>query len=245
MKLDVDVRITLGEGARRFDLRACFASAQARLVLFGPSGAGKSVTLQMLAGLLRPDAGRIVLDGRVLFDSQARIDVPARERRIGYLFQDYALFPHLNVERNIAFGLMPLLARRIDAATRERVDSMMQALDISALGKRLTHELSGGQRQRVALARALVREPDVLLLDEPFSALDTSLRARVRAELEDIRRRFEVPMVLISHDLDDAQHFADTLVVFEPGCVTDVVHGAPGVAAALSKARAAALGAVA
>ncbi|MEO6033264.1 MAG: ATP-binding cassette domain-containing protein [Burkholderiaceae bacterium] len=245
MNLEVDVRVTLGRGARRFALDARFASTQERLVLFGPSGAGKSVTLQMLAGLLKPDHGRIVLGERVLFDSAARIDVPARERRIGYLFQDYALFPHLNVEHNIAFGLTPLLARRIDDATRERVAVMMRTLDIAALGTRFAHELSGGQRQRVALARALVREPDVLLLDEPFSALDSTLRARVRTELEDIRRRFDVPMVLISHDLDDAEHFADTLVVFEPGHVVDVVHGAPGVTAALSKARAAALAAAA
>jgi molybdate transport system ATP-binding protein len=241
MKLEVDAHVTLGQGARRFAVNVRFASTQERLVLFGPSGAGKSVTLQMVAGLLRPDAGRIVLSGRVLFDSAAHIDVPARDRRIGYLFQDYALFPHLDVEHNIAFGLMPLLARRIDAAMRDRVEDVMRKLDIAALGTRFAHEISGGQRQRVALARALVREPDVLLLDEPFSALDTSLRARVRTELEDIRRRFDVPMVLISHDPDDVRHFADTLVVFEPGRVVDVVHGAPGVTAALSDARAAAL----
>ena len=232
MKLAVDIQVSLGHGPRRFELRAQFDSMFDRVVLFGVSGVGKSVTLQAIAGLLTPHAGRIVLGDRVLFDSASGIDLPARARRIGYLFQDHALFPHMSVARNIAFGLMPTLPRRIDAATMDRVERVMRALDIAALGARRPHELSGGQRQRVALARALVREPDVLLLDEPFSALDSPLRARVRRELEGIRRRFDVPMVLISHDLEDVDHFADTLVLFEPGRVSQVAHrasvGPPG-----------------
>ena len=224
MKLGVDIELTLGRGAQRFELRARFDSTRERLVLFGPSGAGKSVTLQAIAGLLRPTRGRIVLGERVLFDSAAGIDLPARERGIGYLFQDHALFPHMSVTRNIAFGLMPTLPRRIDPATLARVERVMHALDIAALGPQRPHELSGGQHQRVALARALVREPDVLLLDEPFSALDATLRARVRAELEEVRRRFGVPMVLISHDLEDVRLLADTLVLFEPGRVVRVAH---------------------
>lgn len=224
MELEVDIDVSLGHGAQRFALSAQFASLRERLVLFGPSGVGKSVTLQAIAGLLRPVRGRIALGGRVLFDSAAGIDLPARERRIGYLFQDHALFPHMSVARNIAFGLMPTLPWRIDAATRARVERVMQALDIAALGPRRAHELSGGQHQRVALARALVREPDVLLLDEPFSSLDARLRTRVRTELEAVRERFGVPMVLISHDLEDVARLADTLVLFEPGRVVQVVH---------------------
>ena len=226
MTLSVDIAVSLGAGARRFDLQACFESHLDRIVLFGPSGVGKSVTLQAIAGLLTPQRGRIVLGERVLFDSALGIDVPARERGLGYLFQDHALFPHMNVTRNIAFGLTPTLPRRLDATTLERVERVMQALDIAGLGARTPHALSGGQRQRVALARALVREPALLLLDEPFAALDSPLRARVRRELGEIRERFGVPMVLISHDLDDVAQFADTLVLYEPGRGTRVVHGA-------------------
>ena len=230
MKLDVDIQIRLGQGARRFDLHARFDSAHDRVVLFGPSGVGKSVTLQAIAGLIRPQAGRITLGDRVLFDSERRIDLPARERRIGYLFQDHALFPHMSVARNIAFGLMPTLPGRVDAGTLRQVERVMDALDIAGLGARRPDELSGGQRQRVALARALVREPDVLLLDEPFSALDTALRQRVRGELEAIRRRFGVPMVLISHDAQDVAQFADTLVLFATGRVARVAHRGEGAA---------------
>jgi molybdate transport system ATP-binding protein len=227
MKLMVDIELALGTGtagARGFELRARFESTQDRTVLFGPSGVGKSVTLQAIARLLRPRTGRIAIGERVLFDSERRIDLPARERRIGYLFQDHALFPHMNVLRNIAFGLMPTLPRRIDAGTLAKVERVMAALDIGGLGAHRPDQLSGGQRQRVALARALVREPEVLLLDEPFSALDAALRGRVRAELEEIRARFGVPMVLISHDLDDVMVFADTLVLFAPGRVVQVAH---------------------
>jgi molybdate transport system ATP-binding protein len=227
VKLEVDVRVSLaapGAAQRGFELQARFASTQSRLVLFGPSGAGKSVTLHAIAGLQRPVAGRITLGDRVLFDSQRGIDLPARERRLGVLFQDYALFPHLDVERNIAFGLMPTFARRLPAGVARRVAELMHALDIGALRNSLPRELSGGQRQRVAMARALLREPELLLLDEPFAALDIALRARVRDELEDIQRRFSIPMLLVSHDLDDVHRFADTLVLYQTGRVSQVAH---------------------
>ncbi|RZL05361.1 MAG: ATP-binding cassette domain-containing protein, partial [Rubrivivax sp.] len=150
-------------------------------------------------------------------------NVPARHRRIGYVFQDYALFPHLSVARNIAFGLMPVWPWPVPmrAAIRRRVDEVMQALSIADLHDRRPSTLSGGQRQRVALARALIRQPELLLLDEPFSALDIGLRSRVRTELDDIRRRFKVPMLIISHDLDDVRQFADTLVVYGTGEASD------------------------
>ena len=224
MKISVDITLALGRAPQAFNLAAQFESGSARVVMFGPSGAGKSLTLQAIAGLVRPDAGRIALGGRVLFDSAAGIDLPARERRIGYLFQEHALFPHLSVARNIAFGLLPSLPWRMPASIAMKVERVMQQLDLQGLGERRPHELSGGQRQRVALARALLREPDVLLLDEPFAALDPSLRSRVRAELEGIRQRFAVPMVLITHDLDDVRDLADTLVLFEPGRVAAVAH---------------------
>ncbi len=233
MKISVDVTLALGRAPQAFKLAAQFASSAARTVLFGPSGAGKSLTLQAIAGLVRPDAGRIVLGERVLFDSAAGIDLPARARRVGYLFQEHALFPHLSVARNIAFGLLPALPWRMPASASVRVARVMEQLALHGLAERRPHELSGGQRQRVALARALVCEPDVLLLDEPFAALDPALRASVRSELEGIRQRFDVPMVLISHDLDDVRDLADTLVLFEPGRVAAVAHAQPGDAGAL------------
>ena len=227
MKIAVDITLALGRAPQAFGLSAQFASSTARAVLFGPSGAGKSLTLQAIAGLVRPDAGRIVLGERVLFDSAAGIDLPARARRVGYLFQEHALFPHLNVARNIAFGLLPALPWRTPASASVKVARVMQQLALHGLAERRPHELSGGQRQRVALARALVCEPDVLLLDEPFAALDPALRASVRSELEGIRQRFGVPMLLISHDLDDVRDLADTLVLFEPGRVAAVAHAPP------------------
>lgn len=217
MKLDIDIDMALNDSAKPFSLQARFSSSSDRVVLFGPSGSGKTLTIQAIAGLQRPHKGHIRVGNRTLFDSATGLDLPTRERRVGYVFQDYALFPHLSVERNIAFGLLPTVPWRLSAAQRSKVQAIMKALDIEGLQDRLPAGLSGGQRQRVALARALIREPDVLLLDEPFSALDIGLRSRVRGELDAIQRRFGVPMVLISHDPEDIQVFAETLVMYEMG----------------------------
>jgi len=225
MKLGVDIKLSLGpSGPRPFELQVAFESSLQRIVLFGPSGAGKSLTLQAIAGLQRPDAGRIVLGERVLYDSATGIDLPARERMLGLLFQDYALFPHLDVEHNIAFSLLRTFGLRIGSAVARRVDELLHALDIAALRHSLPAQLSGGQKQRVAIARALLREPQMLLIDEPFAALDSSLRERVRDELDRIQRRFAVPMLLVSHDPDDVQRFASTLVQLEAGKVRHVAH---------------------
>lgn len=233
--LSVDVQLEAESRGRRFAVAVRFASDRPRVVLFGPSGVGKSLTLQAIAGLVRPRAGRIAVGDRVLFDSAARIDIPARERRLGYVFQDYALFPHLDVAQNIAFGQLGTFQRRPSPPVREEVLRLAESLGIAHLLGSRPATLSGGQRQRVALARALLRPPDLLLLDEPFAALDIALRSRVRDELDALRERFAVPLVLISHDIEDVRRFADTLVLLGRNGVAQVMHRDEGDVAACAE----------
>ena len=217
---DIDARVT-APGAE-FRLRAQFEASKKRIALFGPSGSGKSLTLLALAGLLRPGEGRIMVRGQTFFDAGAGLNVPARKRNIGMLFQDYALFPHLSVYDNIAFGLKPVFGP-LRAKHRHRVDELLDLCGLSALAAQRPAQISGGQRQRTALARALATEPELLLLDEPFTALDQPLREKMRSELFTILERFDLPMVMVSHDLDDVDHFAQTLVAFGHGRVLDVI----------------------
>ena len=184
MRWDVSVRKTLGDDAHRFSLDVAFRSEVARLVLFGRSGAGKTLTLKAIAGLLRPDAGHVRVDDETLFDRSGAVDVPARARRFGYVFQEYALFPHLTVRQNIAFGLTLGLRNPARDAVAPAIDRWLDMLELRPVAARYPDQLSGGQRQRTALARALAAEPRALLLDEPFAALDTALRVRLRAELQ-------------------------------------------------------------
>ena len=179
MRIEIDIRKTLRSKGREFSLDACFTCEDDRSVVFGPSGVGKSVTLRAIAGLETPDQGRIAVAGKVLFDSSTGVNVPARERSVAYLFQDYALFPHLNVAQNIGFGLKQWWQRRLSAQVARKVDELLELFELRGLGGAYPRELSGGQRQRVALARALIRRPDALLLDEPFAALDTNAVAVV------------------------------------------------------------------
>jgi len=182
--------------------------------LFGPSGAGKTLTLRHLAGLERADAGRITLGGRVLFDAASGLHLPPRARRVGLVFQDYALFPHLSVGRNVAYGL-PAAAR----ARSERVEALLDRVGLPGYGARGIRTLSGGERQRVALARALAAEPDLLLLDEPFAAVDFRVRRGLRRALTEIQQSTGVPMVLVTHALEDVRALADTLVLLDGGRV--------------------------
>jgi molybdate transport system ATP-binding protein len=188
--------------------------------LFGPSGAGKTLTLACMAGLLRPDAGRIVVDGRVLFDAAAGVDVPPQTRRVGYVFQGYALFPHRTVAENIGFGLRD----RPRADRERRVADIVARLGLGGFERRYPSELSGGQRQRVALGRALAIDPALLLLDEPLSALDAPLRAVLRNDLRAILNDWGTAAVVVTHDFSEAYRLGDRIVVYDAG---RVVQAAP------------------
>ena len=184
-------------------------------VLFGPSGCGKSTILRCLAGIDRPDRGTIQFADETWFDSSARQFRTPQQRDIGFLFQEYALFPHLTVAENVAYGL-----RRLDVARRRMiVNEALERFRIDALRRRYPHEISGGQQQRVALARAVVRRPRLLLLDEPLSALDTSLRDRLRTELRRLLSEFSIPVLLVTHDRTEAIALGDRLVVLDEGRV--------------------------
>ena len=222
MRICVDIRKTMVDRGRRFVLQAAFASSDNFVVLFGESGVGKSLTLKAIAGLLRPDSGFIRCGNRVLFDSERGIDIAIQQRRIGYLLQDYALFPHLTVAQNVGFGLRRPWPLRPTPLERVRVNEMLDVFELCSVAAAYPRDLSGGQRQRAALARALIAQPDLLLLDEPFAALNPLLRSRMRTELTRIRERFQVPVILITHDREDVEAFGDTLVMYEGGAVQGV-----------------------
>ncbi|MDL5030808.1 ATP-binding cassette domain-containing protein [Pelomonas sp. APW6] len=209
-------RGAMGSGfALDLDLR----TAARRLVIHGPSGAGKSLTLQAVAGLLRPDDGLIRVAGETLFDSAQPLDRPSRERRLGYLFQDYALFPHLDVRQNIAFGLQQGWRNPSRTGADERVRHWLGLMGLEGVASQRPHQLSGGQRQRTALARALITEPRALLLDEPFAALDPALRERLRQELSALLERLQIPLLMITHDAEDLERFGEARVQLQDGRV--------------------------
>ncbi|MEA5533403.1 molybdate ABC transporter permease subunit [Crocosphaera sp. XPORK-15E] len=210
----VELIVDIKKQFPNFLLNVSFTTEQLPLGLLGASGAGKSMILRCIAGLETPDQGRIVLNGRVLFDSQRGINLPSCDRRIGFLFQNYALFPHLTVAQNIAFGLPKGLSSR---AIRQRVEKQLIAVQLKELGDRYPQELSGGQQQRVALARALASEPDILLLDEPFSALDTYLRDQLEKLLRLSLTRYPGVTLFVSHNLEEAYRLCPNLLIMEEG----------------------------
>lgn len=215
--------VRLKKRVNGFTLDAAWEIGDELAVLFGSSGAGKSMTLQMIAGLMMPDEGRVAIDGAALFDSARKINVPPHRRHVGYVFQDLALFPHMTVSGNIAYGAngAPKQERR------QRVAQMIETFRLAGLEDKLPAEISGGQKQRVAFARALIRRPPVLLLDEPFSALDRPLRLEMQELLRDIRREFRVPIVLVTHDAAEARSLADTIIVYSGGRIAQ--QGPPAV----------------
>ncbi|MCL4474014.1 MAG: ATP-binding cassette domain-containing protein [Actinobacteria bacterium] len=191
------------------------------VTLFGFSGSGKTMTLQLIAGLMRPDEGYIEINGRQYFDSGSGLDVKPGRRRTGYVFQDSALFPHMTVKENIAYGLTrPNASERI-----ARVDEMIDIFRLGGLEGARPREISGGQKQRVALARALIGRPELLMLDEPFSALDRPFRARMQNIIRDIRSEFSIPVILVTHDYSEVDNLADKVIVYSGGKV--VQQGSP------------------
>jgi molybdate transport system ATP-binding protein len=203
------LRLDLDHGLRSFRLELGLEVGAETVALVGPSGAGKSSVLRAVAGLLRPERGIVGFGTETWFDSERGIDLPPERRRVGLVFQEYALFPHLDVRRNVAFG-----ARDHDA-----VRGLLERLRIAHLARALPADLSGGERQRVAVARALARSPDVLLLDEPLSALDAHTRRTVRAELHELLLELGMPALLVTHDFEDAATLADRVGVLVDGRV--------------------------
>ncbi|MFZ6758644.1 sulfate/molybdate ABC transporter ATP-binding protein [Undibacterium sp. Ji50W] len=219
MQVDLHIQKILESGKRRFELDIAFRSDSQRLVILGASGAGKSLLLKAIAGLMTPDSGHIRMGGTTLFESAMHINLAPQLRQLAYLFQDYALFPHLNVAQNIAFGLNKGWRNTPVAIQNEKIDYWLQAFQLQSLARQLPHELSGGQKQRTALARALISEPRALLLDEPFAALDQSLRVSMRQELDSLQRQLQVPMILITHDAEDAKVLGEEIIHLQDGCI--------------------------
>jgi molybdate transport system permease protein len=199
----------------QYDLEVSFTVEGETLGLLGSSGSGKSMTLRCIAGIETPTQGTIVLNDRILYDSHKGINLPSRDRKVGFLFQHYALFPHLTVAQNIAYGLRGLSKH----AAHRQVIEQLERVQLLGFGDRYPHQLSGGQQQRVALARALATQPDVLLLDEPFSALDTHLRNELEKQLIKTLSSYQGLTLFVSHNLEEAYRVCQKLLVLDQGKV--------------------------
>ncbi len=207
--------VNLVKKVRGFTLDVQWEVEDGMAVLFGFSGAGKSMTLQLIAGLMEPDSGSIHLNGNTLFDSAMKVNLSPQRRPFGYVFQDLALFPHMTVRDNILYGARGLCREERKA----RVEEMVGLFRLEGLERSFPAEISGGQKQRVALARALMGKPGALLLDEPFSALDNPIRLEMRRLLKDIRKEFNIPVILVTHDIIEAYSMADRIIVYAGGRV--------------------------
>jgi molybdate transport system ATP-binding protein len=207
--LEVKIKKALAD----FNIAVEFSVDNEILVILGPSGAGKTMTLKCIAGLIHPDEGFIKLNGKILFDSGKHINIPARQRKMGFLFQNYALFPHMTINENVAFGIRNLTRQEAN----ERVSGLLEKMNILGLGQRFPAQLSSGQQQRVALARALSHEPEVLLFDEPFSALDTPRKEQLELEILSLRSFYKGDILFITHDLIQGYKLGSRIAIFDSG----------------------------
>ncbi len=215
MALTVDIE----KKFKGFTLRASFEAGNETLALLGASGCGKSMTLRCIAGIERPDWGRITLDGKTLFDSERKINLKPQRRHVGLMFQHYALFPQMTVMQNVACGARGTMK---GPAMQKAVTDVMDAFGLMELKDRLPAQLAGGQQQRTALARILVGKPDMLMLDEPFSALDSHLRFRMEREVRQVIRQYHKTVLLVSHDRDEVYRMADRVAVLRDGRIDRV-----------------------
>jgi molybdate transport system ATP-binding protein len=208
----MSITVSFKKRLRYFDLDISFSFAKKNMmVMIGPSGGGKTTIIRMLAGLEKPEEGKIIFGDEVWFDSLRRINVPPQKRRLGYVFQDYNLFPHLNLFENAAFA----------AVDKKQVDELFELFKISHLKKRKPHMVSGGERQRCAICQALARHPRILLLDEPFSALDAITRRGLREELKHLKDNMSFPIIYVTHDITEALYLADELLPVVEGKIDD------------------------
>jgi molybdate transport system ATP-binding protein len=211
IEIDITKKLFSAQGEFTLDLQLNIGQGEF-ISLFGESGAGKTTLLRCLAGLERPDSGSIKVNGETWFDSNRGFMLPARHRRTGYMFQDYALFPNMTVRGNLEFALRP-------GANRQRVSELVEMMGLGELQQRKPDTLSGGQKQRVALARALAAEPSLLLLDEPFSALDHAIRVRLQDEVMRMQRHFDLTTVMVSHDISEVYKLSQRVMVIEQGSI--------------------------
>jgi molybdate transport system ATP-binding protein len=219
--LTIQIRKRFSNAGRDFTLDVAFALAPGITIVFGPSGAGKTTLLDCVAGLTTPDSGKIVVGDRVLFDEAQAIDLPAQSRRIGYVFQDLALFPHLTVEKNVEYGLAGLNKNE----RRNKSDVILESFRIAHLRERKPGEISGGERQRVALARALVTDPCVLLLDEPMAALDAATKSKIIDDLRAWNAAHDIPILYVTHNREEVFALGDRVLVLENGRI--IADGTP------------------
>ena len=206
------IKAKFGKQLPYFQLQTEIALADGILVVVGPSGAGKTTLLQCIAGLQTPMWGEIAIGERILFSSGQQINIPARQRRIGYVFQDYALFPHMTVEKNITYG-----SSKQGGSSKVLLTRILDILKIDHLRKRYPQQISGGEKQRVALARALMTAPDLLLLDEPLSALDQDIRTILQQELRKLQTEWKIPFILVTHDMQEAELLGDQIYRIDKG----------------------------
>lgn len=217
MLLDLSISKLIRSTKHNFSLEVALSSNSQSIVIYGPSGSGKTMLLQTIAGLIKADAGYIKLNHRVLYDKEQKINLTPQERKLSYLFQDYVLFPHLTVRQNIGFGLKKGLLNPSSKKQYPQVEKWLEKFELTALADQYPYQLSGGQKQRTALARALVTEPKLLLLDEPFSALDIALREKMRLEIKELQKQINIPIILVSHDIEDINAFGEQVIKLTNG----------------------------